>query len=80
MTTTVQRWGNSLAVRIPRSVAHDTHLDSGSQVDVRLHDGTILIVPTRGVKYQLEKLLGGVRKTNRHSEVTTGAPVGAEVW
>ena len=80
MTTTVQKWGNSLAVRIPRSVAHDTHLASGSEVDLRLRGGAILIVPTRRTKYRLEDILKGISKRNLHGEVATGPAMGSEAW
>ena len=80
MNTTVQKWGNSLALRIPRSVAEDTRLHRGSVVDIVLIGGKIVVKPTRQRHYTLAKLLKGVTKRNRHAEVDWGRRVGQETW
>ena len=80
MITKIQKWGNSLAVRIPRSVAQDTHLSSGNAVDVAAQDGQIVIVPARRPRFSLDGLLKGVTALNRHTESDTGTAVGREAW
>lgn len=80
MITKIQKWGNSLAVRIPRSVAQDTHLNSGKMVDLAVRDGQIVIVPARRIRFRLDELLKGVTTRNRHAEAVTGAAVGREAW
>ena len=80
MITKVQKWGNSLAVRIPRSVVRETQLSSGGTVDLSVHEGSIVIAPSRRRRYKLADLLKGVTKDNRHSEIATGDPVGREAW
>ena len=80
MNTTVQKWGNSLALRIPRSVAKDIHLQQGSVVDMTLVAGKIVVKPRRQRHYGLAQLLRGVTKRNRHAEVDWGRRVGQEVW
>lgn len=80
MITKVQKWGNSLAVRIPQSLAKENQLCSGETVDLASHDGQIIIAPVRHPKYRLADLLKGVTPRNRHSEVVTGAAVGQEAW
>jgi antitoxin MazE len=80
MITKVQKWGNSLAVRIPRSVAQDTALSSGKAVDVAVQDGRIVIVPAPQRRFCLDDLLKGITARNRHAEIATGAAVGREVW
>jgi antitoxin MazE len=80
MITKVQKWGNSLAVRIPRSVAQDTHLSSGNSVDVAVQDGQIVIAPARRPRFRLDELLKGVTMQNRHLESDSGMAVGREVW
>ncbi|EKD26271.1 MAG: hypothetical protein ACD_79C01288G0004 [uncultured bacterium] len=80
MIAKVQKWGNSLAVRIPRSVALDTHLSSGKTVDMAVHDGQIIIAPTKHKEYKLNDLLRGITIRNKHHEFDTGNPVGHEVW
>jgi antitoxin MazE len=45
MKTTIQKWGNSLAVKIPRVFADEIHLDESSTVDLTINSGTLVIVP-----------------------------------
>ena len=80
MITKVQKWGNSLAVRIPRSVAEDTHLKPGESVNLASHDGKIVIAAARQHKFKLADLLKEVTSRNKHEEIATGNPVGREVW
>jgi len=80
MNTTIQKWGNSLAVRIPRSVAKDIRLHQGSIVDVVLVAGKIVVKPRRQPHYALAQLLRGVTKRNRHTELDWGGRVGQEAW
>ncbi|MGO9203190.1 MAG: AbrB/MazE/SpoVT family DNA-binding domain-containing protein [Limisphaerales bacterium] len=80
MKTAVQRWGNSLAVRIPRAFAQQTRLGSGTEVDLELKSGTLVISPVRKRRYKLGPLLAQVRKAHLHSETEWGEPTGREVW
>ena len=80
MITKVQKWGNSLAVRIPRSVAQDTHLSSGNSVDMAVQDGRIVIAPARRPRFRLDELLKGVTTKNRHLESDSGMAAGREAW
>lgn len=80
MQTTVQKWGNSLAVRIPVSLTRETGINDGSSVDISVDDsGTIIIKPTTK-KYVLSDLLKKINSSNLHYEVQTGDPIGNEVW
>jgi antitoxin MazE len=80
MNATIQRWGNSLAVRIPKAVARDTRLANGSVVDLTVQEGKVVIEPIPRPKYRLEDLLQGISKKNIHPSVDTGPAVGREVW
>jgi len=80
MIAKIQKWGNSLAVRIPRSVAEDTELSSGSAVNMAYRDGQIIIAPVRRQRYCLNDLLKRVTSRNRHNEIETGSAVGQEAW
>ena len=80
MITKVQKWGNSLAVRIPRSVAEDTQLRPGEAVNMASHDGQIVIAAIRQQRFKLNDLLKGITSRNRHAEAATGNAVGREVW
>lgn len=80
MNATVQKWGNSLALRIPSSLAKDVHFHQGSVVEVAVVDGKMVIKPKGQHKYSLPQLLKAVTKNNRHSEHDWGGAVGQEVW
>lgn len=80
MRARVQKWGNSLALRIPKSFATDTALHSGTEVDLTLEDGRLVITPLSEPRYSLSDLLAEVTPQNLHSEVDTGSSQGAEVW
>lgn len=80
MLTKVQKWGNSLALRIPKAFALDTQLENDSVVEVSLVDGIIVIKPVVAQPWTLEQLLSGVSKSNMHNETDTGNAAGKEVW
>ena len=82
MRRRVQRWGNSLAVRIPASVAEDCALAEGASVEVRVEEGRILLVPEARSRrvYTLEELVSTISRRNRHPSVTSGRRVGREAW
>ena len=80
MKTKIQRWGNSLAVRIPKSYSAEVGLQDGSTVDLRLVEDGLLIAPVAEGVYRLDDLLAGVTEANRHAEVDTGPAQGCEAW
>jgi len=65
----VQKWGNSLALRIPKSIAVDTQLENDSIVKVSVVEGQIIIKPIVKTDWTLEELLAGINEGNIHSEV-----------
>lgn len=79
MKTTVQKWGNSLAVRIPKNITKDIKVEEGSTMDINVENGNIILSPAKK-GYSLNELLKNITKENIHSEVSTGDPVGGEVW
>lgn len=79
MRARVQKWGNSLALRIPKSFAIEIALHSGAEVDLTLEDGRLVITPLSEPRYSLSDLLAEVTPQNLHSEVDTGSSQGAEV-
>lgn len=78
--TRVQRWGNSLAVRIPKPLAEDLYLEESSPVDLSLVEGKLVLSPTRPPFYDLAGLMEGVKEENLHREVDTGTAIGDEIW
>lgn len=80
METRVQKWGNSLALRIPRALASQIGLESGSPVRLSLRRKELVIVPVPRPRLTLDDLLAQVTEENLHAETDTGRAVGGEEW
>ena len=80
MKAKIQKWGNSLGIRIPRTVAQETSVESDSVVDITVEDGKILISPEKQKSLFLRQLLSRVTEANLHVEIVTSDPVGKETW
>jgi antitoxin MazE len=80
MKTRIQKWGNSLALRIPKPFAEESNLREDSAVDVTVRAGKLVVVAIEEPQVTLEDLVGKITSRNRHSEVETGKAVGNEVW
>lgn len=80
MQTRIQKWGNSLGLRIPRSFAAEAQVEEGAAVDLSVENGRLLVRPLRVRKYALRVLLRKVNPRNLHGEVSTGKAVGREAW
>lgn len=78
MLVKIQKWGNSLAVRIPSAFAREIGLYPNTQVELILEDNRLVIVPSR--KRRLEKLLNRITPDNVHREVDWGKESGEEEW
>ena len=79
MQTRVQKWGNSLALRIPKAYATAMGLGPNSVVAVAVEGEKLVLTPVKP-KYTLEELLAGVTEDNIHPEWDTGPAVGKEAW
>jgi antitoxin MazE len=79
MRTRIQKWGNSLAVRIPKPFADEAGLQQSTEVEVSVEEGELRVAAVRP-RWDLSKLLERVTKRNRHAEVDTGSLAGREVW
>ena len=80
MITRIQKWGNSLGLRIPKSLAEGAHVREGSTVYLALERGRLIVEPAVEETYKLEDLLAQVTEENIHVEIQTGPPVGKEAW
>lgn len=80
MKTRVQKWGNSLALRIPKSFAAEARLDENTPVELSLVKGKLVIQALNQESPTLDELLRGVTDKNLHGEWDTGPAVGKEVW
>ena len=80
MKTRVQKWGNSLALRIPKSFAEEAGLRANGTVDLSLVAGTLVVQSVAPQPVSLGELLRGVTKDNLPGEWDTGPAIGKEVW
>lgn len=71
VTSKIQKWGNSLAIRIPKNVADQLNIDQGSEIELHVQDETLTIKP-KMKKVTLEELLLKVTDENRHQEIDFG--------
>ena len=79
MRAPVRRWGNSLALRIPKVLAERSRLAEGTEVEIAVEDGRLVVTPISPTP-SLDDLLARVTDENRHGEVGTGPAVGREAW
>ncbi len=80
MQTKIQKWGNSLGLRIPRSFAEEAGVEAGSEVDLSVREGDLIVRATKRRRYRLSELLAEVTTKNLHDEAETGQPMGREIW
>lgn len=80
MRSRIQKWGNSLALRIPKSFATEVGLQRETSVEVSLANGKLVITPVAKPKPTLKQLLAKVTEENLHHEIETGPATGNESW
>ena len=80
MVTKIQKWGNSLGLRIPKSFAKEAGVEEGSAVDISIQGDRLVIQTVRPVRYELDDLLSQIREENLHDEIGTGQSAGREAW
>lgn len=77
--TQIAKWGNSLGLRLPRSIAREARIEQGDKVAVSVANGAIVIRPSRP-SYSLAQLAAKITPRNRHDESDWGGPAGRERW
>ena len=80
MTTSIQKWGNSLAVRIPKVVADEIGFAEDTPVELNFSNGIVTIAPRIVVLPTLDEMLDQVTPESIHPETDWGLPVGKEIW
>lgn len=81
-TTTIQKWGNSYAVRLPKAVMLKLNLQAGHSVEIREENQgrTLSIIPTKNRTFSLNEMVARITKDNQHDIVDWGPARGSEVW
>ncbi len=80
MTTTVQKWGNSLGIRIPKDIADIIGAQEGKELNISTEHRKMIIELAVPKKIDIEKLIKKITPRNSHGEFDWGTPVGDEVW
>jgi len=78
METKIQKWGNSLGIRIPMTIVKDLSLKNGSIVNIE-EEADKIIIETRRHQDALS-LISLITESNIHSEVDWGVSEGDEIW
>jgi antitoxin MazE len=80
MKTLIQRWGNSLALRIPKAFAEEISVREGDEIEMNVAKGRLVIAARSPREYRIADLVAGIRPNNLHKEVVVEGPLGREVW
>lgn len=75
----LQKWGNSLALRIPAALAEQLDVADGTEVELTVRDGELVVRPIRQSKLSLRELLKDCKPSHLHGEIDFGEDVGREV-
>jgi len=78
MTVALKKWGNSLALRIPKDIAKTLSIEYNSMMELEIVDEALMLKPKKSTL--LEDLVSQINSQNLHSEVSTGKSVGNEEW
>lgn len=78
METTIRKWGNSPALRLPAAMVKAAALRLDQKVSITARGGTLIIEPLDSVEYRLDELLSEITPENLHEEIGTGKPIGNE--
>ncbi|MCH7764439.1 MAG: AbrB/MazE/SpoVT family DNA-binding domain-containing protein [Candidatus Marinimicrobia bacterium] len=80
MRIKIQKWGNSLALRIPRAFAKEMHIENNSMVDISLENDHLVISPIDDLEeFSLSTMLSDINENNLHQSVDFGEAVGKEL-
>lgn len=78
MFSKIAKWGNSLAIRIPQNIAKEIDLAEGSEVELDVVDGNLVLKPRKQNKYTLDGLVEQITSENLHNEIDSGVAQGNE--
>ncbi len=80
MIVKMLKWGNSLAIRIPKTMADEMKAGNGASLNMAMKEDALVIEPVRDKPWSLTVLLAAVTDKNRHEEWEAGDPQGREIW
>ncbi len=80
MHVLIQKWGNSLALRVPKSLAEVLGVTASSPVEISVENHALVVKPRKRKKLSLRGLVAMINEKNRHEAIETGPAVGKEAW
>lgn len=80
MIQKIDRWGNSLGIRLPARAAQQLSLSEGSSVSITVEKNSLILRPQKKRCETLDQLLDRITPDNRHDAVDWGKRKGKEVW
>ena len=80
MQAQLVKWGNSIAVRIPKRALEEAHLSEGDSLELLVHRPGTLALKVVKKKPSLRQMVAAITPENLHRETDWGAPVGNEIW
>ena len=73
------KWGNSIALRIPKGLAEELQVFDGKAADIQIRNGSLVVTPVDvEPSYDIDALVALIKPENVHGEIDTGSPVGNE--
>lgn len=78
MTVVLKKWGNSLALRIPKDISNTLNIGNNSVMELSIENGALIVKPK--INTLLETLVSEINSENLHKEVDTGRSIGHEEW
>ena len=79
MQVALNKWGNSVGLRIPNSRLHELGIGCGNKLEIKVENGKAVMEPIDDKKDRLTELLKAIKPDNLHSEAITGAAIGNEI-
>lgn len=80
MEAKVKKWGNSLGVRIPKSISTQVGITEGASIEIKIEGDKITLAPIQKKEYSIEEMILMISEDNVHYEINTDGPVGKEIW
>lgn len=77
LKTQAAKWGNSLAVRLPKTLASQLGIQEGTSLEISIHTDKLMI---KKPSLSLDDLVAGITPENLHDETMASPPVGREIW
>lgn len=69
-----------VTLQLPEELAANPVFSSGDMVNVSRENGRLVVTKPEEPAYDIEEMIASITDENRHAEISTGRPVGNEVW